>query len=137
MCADRTTNSFLRTGSEPGSLATMLEDSTDFVSMTAFALREPAKGKCGSGLRSLPKAAISAKVWPEPVKSCSADAGLKATPSCCPGVSLNSASARSIDGWLRLTEMRDQGMSMDAGLKIVTVPMAPAALRDFQRSPAV
>src|SRR5437667_11183656 len=122
MCADRTTNSFLRVGSEPGSLATMLEDSRDFVSMTAFALSEAANGKCGRGLRSLPKAAISAKVWPEPAKSCSAEAGLNVTPSCWPVVSLNSASARPSEGLLRLTEMRCEGVYLDAGFIMPVVP---------------
>src|SRR5207253_8388549 len=69
--------------------------------------------------------------------SFSAEAGLKATPSCCPGVSLNSEPARSMDGSLRLAEMRDQGMSIEAGLKMVITPATPAASRDFQRSPAV
>src|SRR5260370_5736505 len=136
MCAERTTNSFFRAGSEPGSLATMLEDSTTVVWMTALALSETVKGKCGSGLRSLPRAAISAKVWPEPAKSCSAEAGVKTTPNFRPGVSMDSGSARSIEGWLRLAEMRDHGISMDAGLKIVMVPIAPASCSDFHRSPA-
>src|SRR6266404_2938245 len=76
MCAERTTNSFLRAGSEPESLATRLADSRDLVWITALAWSETAREKCGRGLRSFPRAASSAKVWLDPVKSCSADAGL-------------------------------------------------------------
>src|SRR5947208_8414165 len=137
MCAESTTNSSFNAGSEQGSLATRLEDSTGAVWIKARALSETANGKCGSVLRSLPSSAISAKVWPELANSFSAEAGLKATPSCCPGVSLNSEPARSMDGSLRLAEMRDQGMSIEAGLKMVITPATPAASRDFQRSPAV
>src|SRR5690349_21635852 len=108
MCAERTTYSFFSAGLEPGSLATRLADSTGVVSMAAFALSETASGKCGSGLRSLPSAAISSKVWPEPAKSFSAEAGLKATPSCWPAVSKNSGSARSMEGSLWFAEMRDR-----------------------------
>src|SRR5258705_13390748 len=98
MCAERTTNSFLRAGSEPESLATRLADSRDLVWITALAWSETAREKCGRGLRSFPRAASSAKVWVDLVKSCSADAGLKATPHWKPGGSLNSAPARSMDG---------------------------------------
>ena len=38
---------------------------------------------------------------------------------------------------MRLTEMRDQGMSIEAGLGILMIPIAPAARRDFQRSTMV
>src|SRR5260370_22873782 len=105
----------------------MLEDSRVLARMTALALSVAAKVKCGRGLRSLPKAAISAKVWPEPANSFSAEAGLKATPNWRPGGSLNSESERSMEGGLRLTEIRDHGISMEAGLEIVSVPVAPAA----------
>src|SRR5438132_9316919 len=81
--------------------------------------------------------ANSGHTFAELANSFSAEAGLKATPSCCPGVSLNSEPARSMDGSLRLAEMRDQGMSIEAGLKMVITPATPAASRDFQRSPAV
>jgi len=40
ICAERTTNSFLRAGSEPVSLATTLEDSRALARMTALALSE-------------------------------------------------------------------------------------------------
>ena len=39
-------------------------------------------------------------------------------------------------GCARLTEMRDQGMSIAAGFGIVMIPTAPALYMAFQRSPA-
>src|SRR5215472_4015008 len=134
MCADRTTYSFLRTGSDPGSLPTRLADSTLVLRTVALAFNETLSGKWGSGLRSFPSSAISAKVRPEPANRLSAEAGLQITPISSPGVSSNSSPARFIEGWLRLTEMRDQGMSMEAGFRIETMPITPAARKDFQRS---
>src|SRR5260370_36394380 len=98
MCAERRTNSFLRAGSEPESLATMLADSTALVRMTALALSEVARAKCGRALRSLPRAAISAKVWPEPAKGCSAAAGVKARAKWRRGGVLDFAHAEVVAG---------------------------------------
>ena len=75
MCAERTTYSLSSAGSLPGSLPITLADSTALVSTFVTALIETASGKRGSGLRSFPRAAISAKVWPEPAKNFSALAG--------------------------------------------------------------
>jgi len=46
-----------------------------FICVTTFARSERLSGKRGSGLPSLARERISAKVWPEPVKSFSALAG--------------------------------------------------------------
>src|SRR5215471_840089 len=142
MCAERTTYSFFNPGSEPGSLATRFADATGVLSMAALALSETESGKCGSGLRSLPSAAISAKVWPEPAKSFSAEAGLKATPSWSPGVSRNSGSARSMEGSLWFAEMRDQSrgnvlrrareVNSDLAIQIEASQFVEILLGDFQ-----
>src|SRR5262249_22971789 len=112
-------------------------DSTFLVSTVASAFKEVASAKWGRGLRSLPSAAISAKVCPEPANRLSAESGLKTIPAWRPGVSLNSSPARSIEGWLRFTEIRDQGISIEAGFNTAMAPIAPAALQGFQRSRAV
>src|SRR5258708_38807470 len=88
-------------------------------------------------MRSLPKAAISSNLWPDAAKSFSACAGLKVIDILRPCVSLNSASARSMEGCARLSDMRDQGMSIEAGLGVLMTPITPACLRDFQPSPMV
>src|ERR1700737_2010189 len=137
MCAERTTYSFFNAASLPGSLPTILADSTGVVFTLARALRETLSGKWGSGLRSLPNAAISSNLWPDAAKSFSACAGLKVIAILRPCVSLNSESASSMEGWARLSDMRDQGMSMEGGLGMLMPPITPACLGDFHRSPRV
>ena len=39
-------------------------------------------------------------------------------------------------GWARLAEIRDHGMSIAVGFRMVITPMAPALRNTFQRSPA-
>ena len=54
-----------------------------------------------------------------------------------PAVSLNSSPTRSIEGCARFTDMRDHGISIEAGFGIPTTPITPACRRDFHRSPIV
>src|SRR5260221_13488517 len=59
------------------------------MSTLVFAASEMVSGKCGSGLRSLPRAAISSKVWPEPAKNFSALAGFCLRADLAPFASVN------------------------------------------------
>ena len=115
MCADRTTYSFFSAGSVPGNLPMTLADSTSVFSTCVMAFSETASGNRGSGLRSLPSAAISANVWPEPAKSFSALAGLNQG-QLLPAVSFMLVSASSMLGGARFSAMRDHGRSIEAGL---------------------
>src|ERR1700721_1363855 len=133
MCAERTTYSFFRGGSLPGNLPITLADSTSVVSTFVTALIETASGNRGSGLRSLPSSAISAKVWPEPANNFSALAGFTIMESFSPSVSFKVASASSMLGCARFSDMRDHGISIEAGFGNVTTPSTPAFRSDFGR----
>src|SRR5580658_10253873 len=95
---------------------------------------ETANGNRGSVLRSLAKAAISAKVCPEPEKNFSALAGFTVSDTFNPSVSLNFGSASTMLGRVLFAAMRDHGISIDAGFGMLIMPTIPAARYTFQRS---
>src|SRR5437868_9280484 len=94
-----------------------------------------ASGKCGKGLSLSASERISAILWPVPWKNLSARSGLTVIYKRRPLVSSSAGSATVIDGMKRASLERDHGMSIDFGFWMVAIPMAPAAMRNFQRSP--
>ena len=79
---------------------------------------------------------VSTRLWLGGVISAQRNMGLIVRLIFRPPVSFISGSARPMDGCNRLSDDRVHGISMDLGFRMDAMPIAPAALSCFQRSPA-
>ena len=110
-----TTYSFFNTGSVPGRTPMTLSDSSVVALIATLMRAEAGSANRGSTLPSFDSARISAKVWPEPVKSFSACAALTVIATCCPRTSSSLGSAIATDGMKRASFERSHGMSWPFG----------------------
>ena len=96
--AERTTIFILETGSEPGSLATRLADSSSLERTGRAPGARQEERNVGEVCDLWRGRRFQRRCAPSPAKSFSAEAGLKVSASLRPSVSLNSAPARSMEG---------------------------------------